>query len=73
MDFDAAADNPDLPQEWILPLEFNLAKYLLPNYPRPALTGNRIIGMADELLDVVMGFDRDEGSVFFQPDMDGYA
>ena len=73
MDFDAAGDNPDLPQEWILPLVFNLAKICIATFPVSTTRANRIIGLADQYLDAVMGFDREEGSVFLQPDMDAYA
>lgn len=73
MDFDAAGDNPDMPQEWILALSFNLAKLCIATFPVSATRANRIIGLAEEYLDLAMGFDREEGSVFFQPDMDAYV
>jgi len=31
-DFDAAGNNPDLPQEWLLPLAYNLAVLIAPKY-----------------------------------------
>lgn len=71
-DFDAAGDDPDLPQEWILPLVFNLAVIMAPEYDVPQSQYNTIVSQAAAYLDAVMGADHDEGSIFFQPDMSDY-
>lgn len=70
-DFDSAGDNPDLPQEWILALIFNLAETQLAQFPVSDRQGNRVVYLAQKYLDVVSGFDREEGSIYMQPDM-GY-
>ena len=70
-DFDAAGDNPDLPQEWIDALVYNLALMMAPEYdtPRDKIDGPFGIGaMAVKYLDDVAGFDREAESVFFQVD-----
>ncbi len=70
-DFDAAGDNPDLPQEWIDALVYNLALMMAPEYdtPRDKIDGPFGIGaMAVKYLDDVAGFDREAESVLFQPD-----
>lgn len=69
MDFAAAGDNPDLPQEWIQTLQYNLAKLLLPRAVMPPEDKKLIITMADEFLADMKGFDREEGSIFIQPEM----
>jgi len=68
-DFDAATDNPDLPQEWIEPLVWNLALRLTAQYPVSRDIYSRIGTMAATTLDNVMGFDREEESIQFQPDI----
>lgn len=72
-DFDAAGDNPDLPQEWIMALAFNLAESMLAQFPVEGGTKQVIVGLAAKYLDLASGFDREEASVFFQPDMSMYG
>ena len=72
MDFSASADNPDLPQEWILPLVYNLAKLKMPSHPVDAARRQDINDTADNLLAAMVGFDRENESIFIQPNMEGY-
>lgn len=60
-DFDASIDEPDFPQEWFLPLAYNLAKYALPKYPLPTAHTNLIVTLADDLLMRAQSFDSDDG------------
>lgn len=71
-DFDAAGDNPDLPQEWIMALIYNLAESQLAQFPVENNIADRIMRNAARYLDLVIGYDREEESVFIQPDMSGY-
>lgn len=70
-DFDSASDNPDLPQEWIDPLVFNLAMVMAPEYQVPMETFNMVASMAQTFLDAVGGYDREAESVTFGVDMNG--
>lgn len=67
-DFDSASDNPDLPQEWIDPLVFNLAVVMAPEYQVPTETFNMVASMAQTFLDAVGGYDREAESVTFGVD-----
>jgi hypothetical protein len=67
-DFDAGGDNPDLPQEWILCLIYNLAKMMLPRYPVPPSDKRDIQDMAETFLFDMEGFGREAESVFVQPE-----
>lgn len=71
-DFTSSGDNPDLPQEWILPLVYNLAKMKMPSHPVDAQRRRDIIDNADSLLAAMIGYDRENESYFVQPDMEGY-
>lgn len=69
-DFDLGTDNPDLPVEWALPLGLLLAMRLAgPNGAAGEVP--RIKALADEALDDVLNWDRDNASVKFQPDLRG--
>lgn len=73
-DFDAAGNNPDLPQEWIDTLIFNLAVVMAPEYevPQNQMAGPYGIGtLADRYLDDMMGWDREHESVRFGVEMMG--
>lgn len=67
-DFSSAADNPDMPQEWIDTLIFNLAEVMMPEHPVPDKEAKIIVGLAAKFLDEMQGADREEGSVFFAPE-----
>jgi hypothetical protein len=64
-DFDAAANEPDFPQEWFECLAYNLAARLAPKFG--ATIGPEVAAIAIESLDDLMGWDREPASVFFQP------
>lgn len=64
-DFDNTTDNPDLPQEWIEAMVYNLAVRICPQYKRePPRT---VLALAAQAYDIVAGFDR-ESSVFMGMD-----
>lgn len=71
MDFDTAADDTDLPQEWVQTLIFNLAVVMAPEFEVSDASFSRIKGLADEYLGDMIGFDREEASIFLQPDYSG--
>ena len=68
-DFDSAADNPDLPQEWIKALNYGLALDLGDSYDIPDSRYTRIAAQFAATMSALAGFDREEGSVFLQPDV----
>lgn len=68
-DFDAAADDADFPQEWYLPLAYNLATLLAPKYGVPAGKMDRIAAMAKTMKEEVESFDRDD-YIQFTPERD---
>jgi hypothetical protein len=69
MDFDAAGDSPDFPQEWVDPLAWNLADALCEEYDVPTEKAMRISAKAAVYLDDVTGDDREQESLFMQADM----
>jgi hypothetical protein len=70
-DFDNVSDTADFPQEWIMPLVYNLAMFLAPVYnkelkvntPGPASIGS----MAKTLLDDAMIWDEEAAPLFIRP------
>lgn len=71
-DFDAASDNPDLPQEWIDTLVFNLADAMALDFDVPADKQQMIAAKAKEFLSEMQGWDREPEAYSFQPDMSRY-
>lgn len=73
-DFDSSADNPDIPQEWLDAMVWNLADRLAIDYPVAGQEGvllrQEIRSRARELLDDAMDFNVEPDSVFFQPAME---
>lgn len=67
-DFNTAADNADLPQEWLLTLVYNLAQLMMPQYPVSPQKARQINDMAPQLLMNMRGFDREGESIYFAPD-----
>lgn len=63
-DFDSSTNNPDFPQEWFLPMAWNLACYTAPKFG-VTLTGDFQF-RAEAMLQDVMYFDTDGGSVYFE-------
>lgn len=66
-DFDAATDDADFPQEWYLPLAYNLALLIAPKYGVVPEVFDRVEVQARYWKELSEGFDR-EPSVFFLPD-----
>jgi len=67
-DFSSAVDDPDFPVEWLLPLATNLAYWMHYDYGVSADKAERIKRDADELLLDSQGYDREDTSIYFQPD-----
>lgn len=64
-DFTAASNNPDLPQEWLLPLQYYLAVMISPIY-KGAVSPD-LKAMADQMLSLVTRFDEEKTSLSFGP------
>ena len=68
-DFDAAGDNPDMPQEWIRTLTWLLSMEMGPQFDVPADRWQIVTAMAEQSLDDMEGWDREDTNIDFQPDM----
>lgn len=68
-DFSAAGNDPDLPQEWIRAIEWNLADEIADEYDVPEPKRSRIAAKAKAFLDEVVWFERELTEVRFEPDM----
>jgi hypothetical protein len=66
--FDVASNAPDLPDEWIQTLAFNLAWVMAPEYDVPPDRFQMIMAMAAKFLDEVGGFDRENESLMMGVD-----
>ena len=66
-DFDVATDVPDFPQEWYLPLTYNLALLVGPKYGKPLASMQGISAIADREYERVKGFDTESASIFLAP------
>jgi hypothetical protein len=64
-DFINTDDAPDVPEEWLNCLNWNLALELCPRYSVPAERWDRIGVMAKNKLELVAGWDREYTSVYF--------
>jgi len=64
-DFSTAANNPDLPQEWLDTIIYNLAISLAHEYDVPAKKMATLKVLADEYLNTMETWDREPESVFF--------
>ncbi len=68
-DFDSLTDTPDYPQEWYMPLVYNLAMYMAPKFGTPAMDYGRIKEQAQYLYNMARGFDSEqETSMYMKPD-----
>lgn len=67
-DFTTLTQTADFPQEWIETLCWNLAFRLAPKYSFPLDERNQIDVIAEGMKQKLLGFDREYGSVNFQPD-----
>jgi hypothetical protein len=68
-DFTTATNTPDLPQEWMDALVWNLAYKMAPEYDCPPNRYAMIKEQASSSLDNVMGWDREPESYLFGADM----
>lgn len=68
-DFSNQANTPDLPQEWLDALIWNLAYKMAPEYDCPQGRYTMIREQAGLSLDLVSGWDREPESYFFGADM----
>lgn len=67
-DFDNATDEPDYPQEWYMPLAYNLALVMAPKYGTPAMDYNRIKELASHFYTTAKNWDEEqETSVYLKP------
>jgi len=64
-DFLTTDDAPDLPQEWVNCLDWNLALELCPRYSVPPERFDRISAMAQQKMTLMEGWDREFQSVYF--------
>lgn len=64
-DMDSAANDFDIPQEWLLAVKSNLAILLAPSYGTRSEQINILRGIAVEEKDRMMGWDAEKTSVYF--------
>lgn len=73
-DVDSASDNFDMPQEWYMPLAYNLAMHLAPKYGIPQNDYYVVERQATALYERAQGFDEElYTSVFFEPNHRGLS
>ena len=65
------ADLPDFPSEWFLPLAYNLAYQIGPEYRQPPGRLADLKAIADEMLENALGHDQEESSLNIMPDFRG--
>lgn len=68
-DFDALANTPDFPQEYFLPLVYELACALAPQYGIDINVQAWLRREADKLFSEIENNDYQEGSIYFRPDL----
>lgn len=68
-DFDLTMDTPDFPQEWFMPLVYELACALAPNYNLDREDRKSLRSEADRWVALVLPNDYEEGSIRFFPQM----
>lgn len=68
-DFDAATDNPDFPIEWAEAICAGLVYRIASKYGKSLAEINFYKNEAEEKLQIALGFDREDVSSMFQPDM----
>lgn len=67
-DFDNDTDEPDYPQEWYMPLAYNLAVALAPKYGTPQMDYTRIAQLAEAYYNTAKYWDSEqETSIFLKP------
>lgn len=70
LDFNAATDNLDMPQEWYEAVRLNLAYKIAPEYGFPMGDYDRLRDEAKAALDLALAWDTEQVSVYFMPNMD---
>jgi hypothetical protein len=68
-DFDASSDTPDFASEWGEALILGLATRMAPSSGMPLQERRELKARADEALSIAMGYDRENVSMFCQPDL----
>lgn len=63
-----SADDPDFPQEWLLPLTSWLSIYLMFTYGLKDAVDNRMMQLAANTYQIAKSLNRDAGSIYLQPD-----
>lgn len=69
-DMDSSLDNFDFPSEWLEALAYGLALRLAPVYGLPVQERYILRKEAELALELVLGFDNEDASLFLQPDKD---
>lgn len=69
-DFNTASNTPDLPQEWVNCITWNLSLEIGPEYDVPPERYEMIKERAAVSLDRVMGWDREDSAVYFGVQLD---
>lgn len=72
-DFNVAGDTPDLPQEWLNTLVWNLALQLAPEFSVPTEVYGMIKEQAASSLELAMGFDKEPESTYWGVDFAPYG
>lgn len=70
-DFDAASDEPDVPQQWFLALGYTLAEHLAVTYGVPDRIRSEVTQRAAYYRMEAEDFDNEDGSLYLQPDTEG--
>ena len=65
----STADNPDFPAEWFSVLKYNLAVELAPEFTIEQNRLDRITLKAAQDLDEALGYDREDSSLYVQPNL----
>ncbi len=68
-DFDTGSNTPDFAIEWGEALILGLANIMAPSAGIPLVERNDIRSRAEQAMAVVMGYDKENTAVMFQPDM----
>jgi len=71
-DFDAAADEPDFPQEWYDALKYGLATRLAPEYGVPISERQLLMAEMTRIKQEALSMGTEEGSLYFAPDIRSY-
>lgn len=71
-DFDAAADEPDFPQEWFDALKYGLATRLAPEYGVPVSERQLLLQEMTRIKQEALSMGTEEGSLYFTPDIRSY-